>query len=172
MSMLNGNLDAFGSNTSRSGAQHRLSALKHLAVLKFEFSVRVQSSHIGNKLRSLRYRRTLHRQALQLHRLNRHRQTQKARNQTRSSWSKHRRRSCKMTTTTWVTMTTWVTTSQSMPLQTKPFRTARQSEKKNRQAFTSRIAIIRRATYRQQGENAFNHQIQNEESKFLSQGGR
>ena len=55
MSMLNGNLDAFGSNTSKSGAQHRLSALKHLTVLKFEFSVRVQSSHIGNKLRSLRY---------------------------------------------------------------------------------------------------------------------
>ena len=155
MSMLNGNLDTFSSNTSRSGAQHRLSALKHLAVLKFEFSVRVQSSHIGNKLRSLRYRRTLHRQALQLHRLNRHRQTQKARNQTRPSWSRHRRRSCKMTTTTWVstttwvTITTWVTTTQSMSSQTKPFRTARRSEKKNRQASTSRIAIIRRATYRQ-----------------------
>ena len=143
MSMLNGNLDAFGSNTSRSGAQHRLSALKHLAVLKFEFSVRVQSSHIGNKLRSLRYRRTLHRQALQLHRLGRHRQSQKARSRTRSSQGRHRRHICKMTTTT------WATTAQSMPSQTKPFRTARQSEKKNRQASTSRIAIIRRATYRQ-----------------------
>ena len=57
----------------------RLSALKHLVVLKFEFGARVQSNHIGNKLRLLRYRRTLHQQALQLHRLGRHRQTQKAR---------------------------------------------------------------------------------------------
>ena len=143
--MLNGNLDAFGSNTSKSGAQHCLSALKHLAVLKFEFSVRVQSSHIGNKLRSLRYRRTLHRQPLQLHRLNRHRQTQKAHSRTRDRVraSIADAFNCRMATTL------WITTAWSMSSQTKPIRTERQSKKTIRQASTSRLTIIRRATYRQ-----------------------
>ena len=136
--MLNGNLDAFGWNTSKSGAQHRLSALKHLADLKFDFSARVQSGHVDSKLRSLRYRRALHRRALQLNRLSRHRQTQKARSRTRSSWSKHRRRICKTTLTT----TTWITTAQGMSTHTTPIRTMRQSKKGIRQASTSRLGAL------------------------------